>query len=158
MALRLVAVGRVKRGGVRDACEEYVRRIQRYDSFSVDEVKDAGRPESEAARARRIEGEAILRTVADTDVAVALTRTGVAVSTEELAGRLQDWRDAARGATFIIGGAFGLGEDVLGRANWCLSLSAFTLPHDIARLVLLEQLYRAHTVMRGEPYHKGGGR
>lgn len=158
MGLRLVAVGRVKRDSIRDACDEYAKRIRRYDTLTIDEIKDAGRPEGEAARARQIEGDAILRAAAGTDVLVALTRVGAAVSTEALSDRLREWRDTARGATFIIGGAFGLSDDVLKRADWCVSLSSFTLPHDLARLVLLEQLYRAHTVIRGEPYHKGGGR
>ena len=155
MALRLVAVGRVKQGAIRESCEEYAGRIRRYDGLTIDEVKEARRPEHEADRARQMEGESLLRLFSGTDVVVALTRAGQPISSAQLADRLREWRDAARSVTFVLGGTFGLSAEVLKRADWQMSLSTLTLPHDVARLVLLEQLYRAHTILRGEPYHKG---
>jgi 23S rRNA (pseudouridine1915-N3)-methyltransferase len=87
---------------------------------------------------------------------VALTRVGEAISSTELARYLGDLAlHGARGAVFVIGGAHGLTEAVLARARRRISLSAFTLPHEMARLLLAEQLYRAGTLLRGEPYHKG---
>jgi 23S rRNA (pseudouridine1915-N3)-methyltransferase len=154
MSLRLVAVGRVKHGALRESCEEYAKRIRRYDALVIDEVKEAGRPDAEALRASRMEGESILRILPGPDVIIALTRGGEAISSTELADQMRNWRDAARTATFVLGGSFGLSEEVLTRAHWHMSLSSLTLPHDVARLVLLEQLYRAHTILRGEPYHK----
>jgi 23S rRNA (pseudouridine1915-N3)-methyltransferase len=158
MALRLVAVGRVKQEAIRTACEEYAARIARYDALTIDEVKEARRPEREAAQARTQEGERLLKVLEGSPVVVALTRTGRAVSSAGLADRLREWRESARAATFVLGGTFGLSEEVLRRADWQMRLSDLTLPHDVARLVLLEQLYRAHTILRGEPYHKGSQR
>jgi 23S rRNA (pseudouridine1915-N3)-methyltransferase len=87
---------------------------------------------------------------------VALTRTGAALSSGKLARQLElQTVQGTAGVAYVIGGAFGLSDDVLGRARRQLRLSSFTMPHDLARLVLLEQLYRAGTIIRGEPYHKG---
>jgi 23S rRNA (pseudouridine1915-N3)-methyltransferase len=158
MTLRIVAVGRVKQEALRDACEGYATRIGRYDGLTIDEVKEAGRPEREAVQARKQEGERLLKALDGRHVVIALTRTGEAVSSEGLAERLGAWRDAALTATFVIGGTFGLSTAVLQRADWRMRLSELTFPHDVARLVLLEQLYRAHTILRGEPYHKGSQR
>lgn len=86
---------------------------------------------------------------------VALTREGVAWSSTRLARHLESLAVSARpGVAFLIGGALGIDDGVIARANLRLSLSSLTLPHDLARLVLLEQLYRAGTILRGEPYHK----
>jgi 23S rRNA (pseudouridine1915-N3)-methyltransferase len=158
MALRIVAVGRVKLDPIREACEGYAARIGRYDGLTIDEVKEAGRPERDAEQARKQEGERLLKALDGSHVVIALTRTGQAVSSEGLAERLGTWRDTARTATFVIGGTFGLSTAVLHRADWQMRLSDLTFPHDVARLVLLEQLYRAHTILRGEPYHKGSQR
>jgi 23S rRNA (pseudouridine1915-N3)-methyltransferase len=108
------------------------------------------------AQVRSAEGERILKRLPDGAEVVALTRGGSRCASLELAREYE--RHAAAGGTgiaYIIGGALGLSDGVLQRARRQLQLSAFTMPHDLARLVLLEQIYRAGTILRNEPYHKG---
>ena len=156
MSFRVVAVGKLKDNAIREACSGYADRINHYMSFDVIEVRDSGKKDREAVQARAEEGRAILKTVRKGAVVVALTRLGKADSSSRFASRVGDWRDRAMDVVFIIGGAHGLDAKVLERADWQLSLSKMTMPHELARLTLLEQLYRACTILRGEPYHKGG--
>ena len=157
MVLRLVTVGRLKDSSIREACDSYIARLKRYLRLEVIEVRDGGRRDSRAALAREEEGKALLKAALPaTSQVVALTRLGCAETSSQFAGRLEGWRDRSLDVAFVIGGAHGLDEGVLKRANHRLSLSPLTLPHELARLTLLEQLYRACTILRGEPYHKGG--
>ena len=155
MAVRLVAVGRVKNAHIRDSCEAYVGRIRRYVKIEIVDVRDAGRTDAAAASARRTEGAAILRSIPEGAVLVALSRAGAQETSVRFARRLERYLRDGRDVAFVIGGAHGLDERVLQGADFTLSLSEMTLPHEIARLALLEQVYRACTIMRGEPYHKG---
>lgn len=155
MKVTLLVVGRAK-GAMADPIREYEQRIRHYFSFEVVEVK-----EESAARGRdpagvmEAEGERLLARVPTGYEVVALHRTGELWSSEKLARHLDELALRAHpGAALVIGGAFGLSPAVLGRADRLLSLSAMTLPHDLARLVISEQLYRAGTILRGEPYHK----
>ena len=156
MTLYVVAVGRLKDGALREACDNYITRVRRYVKLEVVEVRDGGRRDNRSALAREEEGKALLKAIPGTTQVVALTRMGKAESSSQFAGRLEAWRDRGQDVAFIIGGAHGIDERVLRRANIQLSLSSWTLPHELARLTLLEQLYRACTILRGEPYHKGG--
>jgi 23S rRNA (pseudouridine1915-N3)-methyltransferase len=155
MRIRLVAVGRVKDPALRGACDDYAARIRRYQRLEVTEVREARRPERDADAARRIEGATLLGAVPSDSRTVALSRHGTAWSSEAMAQAVGRWQAEGRDVTFLIGGAHGLDDDVLRRADLALTLSPFTLPHELARLVLLEQVYRACTILRGEPYHKG---
>ncbi|MGD2135022.1 MAG: 23S rRNA (pseudouridine(1915)-N(3))-methyltransferase RlmH [Gemmatimonadales bacterium] len=155
MRLHVVAVGRMRDTSVRAACDDYANRIRRYVRLETTEVRAAGRSDRDAERGRREEGEALLAAVPAGARAVALTRTGRALASEELARLVDRWQVEARDVALLIGGAHGLAPEVLDRADDRLSLSTLTLPHELARLVLLEQLYRACTILRGEPYHKG---
>ena len=104
----------------------------------------------------RKEEERILARIPEKAELIALARAGTSLDSRGLAKVLEEKAlRSTRDLAFVIGGAYGLGEGVLGRANLRLSLSALTLPHDIARLLLAEQLYRAGTILRNEPYHKG---
>ncbi|MBI4544020.1 MAG: 23S rRNA (pseudouridine(1915)-N(3))-methyltransferase RlmH [Gemmatimonadetes bacterium] len=155
MKLWVLAVGRPGRPLV-EAIAGYEERARRYWDFegvTVREEKAArGRP---AREIRAAEAERLMQRIPAGAQVMALTRDGEAWSSMRLAAYLQDLGSGGRsGVAFLIGGAFGLGESVLRRADRRLSLSAFTLPHDLARLVLAEQLYRAGTIVRGEPYHK----
>jgi 23S rRNA (pseudouridine1915-N3)-methyltransferase len=157
MKVLVVAVGRV-RGALEEAVAHYETRARRYWKLDVIEVGAGVKGSASAAPERVLEAEAeriLAKVPADLDV-VALTRTGSETTSRELAAYLEGLGTrSAPGVAFVLGGAFGLGEAVLGRAARKLSLSAFTLPHEMARLVLAEQLYRAGTIVRGEPYHKG---
>jgi 23S rRNA (pseudouridine1915-N3)-methyltransferase len=158
MRLRLLAVGRVRDQTLRRACEGYDERIRRYLRFVVEEARDAGRPDAAADAAREVEAQALAKALGTTEIVVALTRVGEPMTSDGLAERLRRWQVEARDVTFVIGGAHGLADGLLERSDVRVSLSTLTLPHELARLVLLEQLYRACTILRGEPYHKGGGR
>lgn len=138
------------------AVEEYEKRAARYWTLEVSEVRPAGGRDPVSARG--VEAERLLGRVPIGHDVVALTRTGDAWSSERLAEYLSQLAvRAAPGAMFVIGGAFGLGDAVLEAARHRMRLSSMTLPHELARLVLAEQLYRAGTIVRGEPYHKGRG-
>ncbi len=158
MRLLVVVVGRV-RGPLAAAVEKYEERARRYWKLEFAEVAGGvtgGGGQASAVRVRKAEADRILaRIPADLEV-VAVTRAGKGMESRELAGYLEEHgvRSSA-GVAFVIGGAFGLDPSVVERARRKLSLSTFTLPHEMARLVLAEQLYRAGTIVRGEPYHKG---
>lgn len=159
MSLRLVvlSVGSPRQPGVAEAIREYESRLEGYFAYQSIEVQPKRSGRREPARAMVEEAELILRRLPDEFETFALTRTGRPFGSRELAATLEEIATYGRtGATFVIGGAFGLDPSVLERCRYRLSLSALTLPHDIARLVLTEQLYRAGTLLRGEPYHKSG--
>lgn len=156
MKVTLLAVGRM-RGPAAELAADYEARARRYFSFETIEVaSEPARGEADAERVRRVESARLRERVAERAVLVALDRRGRPWSSRELARYIADAALAARtGISFVIGGAFGLSEELLGGAARRWSLSALTLPHDLARIVVLEQLYRAGTIARGEPYHKG---
>jgi 23S rRNA (pseudouridine1915-N3)-methyltransferase len=156
MELTLITVGRPS-GLLADGIAEFEARAGRYWRLDVVEVApekaSKNRPVSDI---RMAEGERILAAVPAAAELVALTRTGTAWSSTDLARYINDLAVAgAAGAAFVIGGAYGLDRQLLRDARRQLSLSPMTLPHDLARLMLAEQIYRAGTIVRGEPYHKG---
>jgi 23S rRNA (pseudouridine1915-N3)-methyltransferase len=153
--ITMVVVGRV-RGPLAEPIELYETRAARYWKLEAIEV-DAGTPgaRDDAEAVREAEAERILSRVPAGDRVLALTRNGKRMSSRALSRWLSDTALHAHDVSLVIGGAWGLGRAVLERANHTLSLSALTLPHELARLVLAEQLYRAGTIARGEPYHKG---
>lgn len=156
MRLQLLAVGKA-RGPVAEAVAEYESRIRRYFTFDSVEVKEEPyRGAGGAGRVRDEEGKRLLARVAAGCEVVALHETGKAWTSEQLSRYLAELAvRGSPGASFLIGGAYGLSDEILRTARHRLSLSAFTLPHELARLVLAEQLYRAGTIARAEPYHKG---
>lgn len=155
MRVRVVAVGKPGRL-LQEAIAEYEARAARYWSFEAVEVKEEKGRAGDEERVRNAEGERILQRAAEGTDLIALTRTGAALTSSELARHFEAAALQGRaGMTFVIGGAFGLSAAVLEKATRTLRLSSFTMPHDLARLVLTEQIYRAGTIARGEPYHKG---
>ena len=153
MEIGIVAVGKL-RPYYRQAADDYAKRLNRYVTLREHEVREATRMPSIAAQlaeeAKRL--EAVIR---DATV-VALTRGGVGWTSQELATQLDRWLLASRPLAFVIGGSHGLDQSLLGRARARWSLGPLTLPHELARVLVLEQVYRAFTILRGEPYHKGG--
>lgn len=138
MKLKLVAVGRLKEAAFRALCDDYQARISRYVRFEETEVKDDA---------------ALLRLDFTKDWLVALDVRGRAVSSPELARELEGWlASGRRQVTFVIGGAEGIPQALLSRADMRLSLSKLTLPHRLARIVLCEQIYRAFSILKNEPY------
>ena len=156
MRILSLAVGRA-RGPVADAIAEYEKRAARYFSFEAVEVKEEQfRGKADVQRVRDEEGRRLLARVPPGAEIVALHETGKQWTSQQLADWLQELAvRGSPGAAFVIGGAYGLSDEILRTARHQLSLSAFTMPHELARLVLAEQLYRAGTIARGEPYHKG---
>jgi 23S rRNA (pseudouridine1915-N3)-methyltransferase len=155
--LLVVGVGRAK-GALAEAAAGYEKRAGRYWRLEIVEVAAGVKGSASALpeRVREAEAERILARIPSGFALVALTRAGEGTSSRELASYLRELGTrSAPGAVFVIGGAFGLDASVLDRADRRLSLSEMTLPHEMARLVLAEQLYRAGTILRGEPYHKG---
>ena len=152
----ILAVGHPKTPGLDETTGEYERRLTHYFRFETAEIPAASLSDERASEARVREATRLTRRIpADLDL-VALTRTGKPWSTRGLVEYLHDIQTYGhKGAVFIIGGAHGLDSDLLQRARIKMSLSPMTLPHGLARLLLTEQLYRAGTILRGEPYHKG---
>ncbi|HET7042043.1 MAG TPA: 23S rRNA (pseudouridine(1915)-N(3))-methyltransferase RlmH [Gemmatimonadales bacterium] len=153
MQLALVAVGAL-RPAFREMCDEYLRRLGRYAEVAEHEVKEAGRvPEGPARRAE--DAKRLAAHLPKGALVVACAREGDAWSSRELAARLERWQRAARPVAFLVGGSTGLDEALIARADHRWSLGPLTLPHELARVVITEQLYRACTILKGEPYHKG---
>jgi 23S rRNA (pseudouridine1915-N3)-methyltransferase len=155
MKVVVVAVGRA-RGLLGEAIAGYEKRAGRYFAFESHEVREeTARGEADAERVMREEGNRLLARVPAGLEIVAMHREGNAWDSERISRHFADGAlHASPGTAFLIGGAFGLSDEVLASARHLLSLSAFTLPHELARLVLTEQIYRAGTIARGEPYHK----
>jgi len=152
--LTVVAVGRLKERFWREAADEYLKRLGPYANVRVIEIadRDSGRDES---RARAEEGADILRALPEGAHVIALEIGGAQQSSEAFSARLDALGLAGRSTVaFVIGGSVGLAPEVLARADERLSLGPMTLPHNLARVVLLEQIYRAFRISRGEPYHK----
>ncbi len=154
MVIVVVAVGHITDAGLRDLCADYAGRLRRSLRIEVREVRSAPGRALPAVRLRA-EADRLLSALPPGARVVALTRAGRAESSPDFARRLAGWRRGGRDVAFVIGGAFGLDRSVLDRSETHLSLSAMTLPHELARAILLEQLYRATTILAGTPYHKG---
>lgn len=154
MRLRIVTVGKPAAGPLRDAIAEYEKRASRYWPMEVSEIRAEAAKSRTPDEVRRREAERLLEKASGT--IVALDERGRSLTTDAFAKWVADRRDRADDTTFVIGGAFGLDEVVRKRATLVLSVAPWTLQHELARLVLAEQLYRAGTILRGEPYHKSG--
>lgn len=155
MMFRVVGVGKMKNAALRDACDDYAKRIQHSLKFEIVEVKDAGLKDDEADRARAIEASALRDAIPEGTWIVVVTRSGKPMTSAALARQVERWRREARDVALIIGGTHGLDQTFIDHSDADLSLSQMTLPHELARLVLLEQLYRACTIAKGLRYHKG---
>ena len=153
MKLRVLAIGKDRSGLYAPAVEEYVKRLARSLRFELVELPEA-RKHAGTPRAREEEGAALLARLEPREYVVALDERGKEYTSVELARRVEAWQGQGRDVALLVGGSDGLSPEVLARAQEKLALSRFTLAHRLARLVLVEQLYRAMTIVRGEPYHK----
>ena len=146
-------MGRIKTGWWKDAAGEYAKRIARFRKLAVAEVRDAD-PSLEPARRSAVEGERILREIGPQDLLLAMDERGEEFSSEGFARFLDKLdRDAQGTPCFVVGGPYGLADGVRERARRLIRLGAMTLPHELARVVLLEQIYRAECLLHRIPYH-----
>jgi len=154
MKLRIISVGHKMPAWVETACTEYIKRMPRELSLEIIEIK----PEKRAAgnsteNIQELEAKRILEAVGK-DFLIACDERGQEVTTLQLAEKMQFWQTLGRDASLVIGGADGLHASLKQRADWLWSLSKLTLPHAFVRVLLCEQLYRAHSVNQNHPYHR----
>ncbi|CEX60088.1 rRNA large subunit methyltransferase [Streptococcus pneumoniae] len=159
MKIKVVTVGKLKEKYLKDGIAEYSKRISRFAKFEMIELSDEKTPdkasESENQKILEIEGQRILSKIADRDFVIVLAIEGKTFFSEEFSKQLEE--TSIKGfstLTFIIGGSLGLSSSVKNRANISVSFGRLTLPHQLMRLVLVEQIYRAFTIQQGFPYHK----
>ena len=159
MKITVISVGKIKEKYFTDAIAEYAKRLSRYCKLEIIEVPDEKTPDgaSEALenQIKEKEGERILAKVPDSAHVVALAIEGKQLDSEELADKMEKWNvSGISHLVFIIGGSLGLTPKVLNRADFKLSFSKMTFPHQLMRVVLLEQIYRSFRIRNNEPYHK----
>lgn len=135
-----------------EGIKEYEKRLIHYTGFSIEVIQDVKKPPAD--RLKDLEAEAILKKISNRDFVVLLDENGKLFSSESFASQLEKWMNSQQSQiVFVIGGAFGFGKALYERANMQLSLSQMTFSHQMVRLIFVEQLYRAYTILKGEPYH-----
>lgn len=155
MRLRILAVGTKMPDWVEAGCREYLKRLPPELNVEIVELPLGQRGKgADIQRAITREGEAMLKAIGEHDHVIALDVKGKSWSTEDLAGKLQQWQLSGDNFSLLIGGPDGLAPECLARANSKWSLSALTLPHPLVRILLAEQLYRAWSINAGHPYHR----
>ena len=156
--IHIIAVGRLKETHYRQAAAEYEKRLGRFTALKITELPDEKEPDRPSAaledKVKRAEGERILKLIRPRDRVVAPSIDGAQEDSVVFSQRVRRLHEAPDDAVFVIGGSLGLSDDVLRRADERLSLSSLTFPHQLARVVLLEQLYRAYQIQAGGRYHK----
>lgn len=159
MNINVIGVGKIKEKYLKLGIDEFKKRLSKYCKLDIIELDDEKAPEKlsekEMIMVKEKEGKKILSKIKDTSYVIALAIDGKNLSSEELADKMSDL--AVRGnsnITFVIGGSLGLSDEVLDRADYKLSFSKMTFPHQLMRLILLEQVYRSYRINNNEPYHK----
>lgn len=159
MKITILCVGKVKEKFYRDAIDEFTKRLSRYCKLEIVEVADEKTneyaSENEIRLVKEKEGERIIKNIKDDAYVITLCIDGKQLNSEELSERIE--RLGIQGTShisFIIGGSLGLSNEVIKRADFKLSFSKMTFPHQLMRVILLEQIYRAYRIMNNEPYHK----
>lgn len=159
MRITIVTVGKIKEKYLKDAIAEYSKRLSKYCKLEIMEVPDEKTPDmaSEAVekQIRDKEAERIGKYLRDDAYVIALAIDGKMLDSEELACKIDTLGIQGKShIIFVIGGSIGLGDEVLQRADYKLSFSKMTFPHQLMRVILLEQIYRSYRIIQGEPYHK----
>jgi 23S rRNA (pseudouridine1915-N3)-methyltransferase len=154
MRLVVAVVGKARNPALGEAIRDYETRAARYWPLDVHEVREERAIGISVDKVKEREGMRLTEKVPERAETVVCEVGGKSLNSRQFAALLQTAREQDRDLAFLIGGAFGLDSNVAGRAATRLSLAPWTLPHEIARLVLVEQIYRAGTIVRGEPYHK----
>lgn len=159
MRITIACVGKVKEKFYRDAIQEYAKRLSRYVKLDIQEVADEKTPENASLalekEIKEKEGNRLLKKIPDNAYVIALAIEGQALSSTDLAGKIEKLGLSGNShIVFVIGGSLGLSPQALGRADDKLSFSKMTFPHQLMRVILLEQIYRSYRIINGEPYHK----
>ena len=159
MKITVITVGKIKENYLKDAIDEYSKRLNKYCRLEMIEVADEKTPDQASGvvedNIRAKEGERILKYVKEDAYVITLEIQGNMLTSEELAAKVE--KLGVQGTShiiFIIGGSIGLGTEVLKRSDYALSFSKMTFPHQLMRVILLEQIYRSYRIIQGEPYHK----
>ena len=158
MKIRIISVGKMKESYWKQAQQEYCKMLSRFCTVEIVEVADEKTPENasegEIRAVLKKEGERVLAALKGCDRIYALASEVRQEDSLSFSKRIQQENDSARCLAFLIGGSFGLAEEIKQQANGLISFSPMTFPHRLARIILLEQLFRAYKIMRGETYHK----
>ena len=159
MKITCITVGKVKENFYRQAIEEFQKRLQKYCKLEIIEVADEKTPDKAGEKIEKqiktIEGERILKHLKEKDYVIALAIEGQGLTSEKLAKKIANLGiNGNSSIVFVIGGSLGLSFEVLKRADYQMSFSAMTFPHQLMRVILLEQVYRSFRIINGEPYHK----
>lgn len=159
MKIRILCVGKIKEKFMREALDEYSKRLSRYIKLEITEVADEKTPdgasEKEEIQIRNKEEERLLKLIQQEDYVITLAIDGKMYDSEAFSKKLDRFGMLGRGSVvFVIGGSLGLGEQILERADETISFSKMTFPHQLMRVILLEQIYRGYRILRNEPYHK----
>lgn len=150
--IKIITVGGVKEKYLKDAIEEYKKRLTKYTSIEIIEIKDEGL--LPPIQAMEKEGEKIKKHLSEKDYIITMEIAGKEITSEEFSRKLEEIMLISSNITFIIGGSYGLAESVKEQAKYHLSFSKLTFPHQLFRVLLLEQIYRAFKIMKNESYHK----
>ena len=150
--IKVITVGSIKEKYLKEAIEEYLKRIKKYANIELIEVKDEGLVEE--TKAIQLEGEKILKHIAPKDYLVTLEIEGKEYSSEEFAKKMNQIQIENSNITFVIGGSYGLSKEIKEKSKLHLSFSKMTFPHQLFRVFLLEQIYRAYKILNNESYHK----
>ena len=159
MKITCVAVGKIKEKYLTEAIREYEKRLGRYCRLEITELADEKTPDgaspAEEAAIREREGERILKAIKEDSYVIALAIEGKMLDSVELSRKIESLgTGGVSHITFVIGGSLGLSPAVMKRADYALSFSRMTFPHQLMRVILLEQIYRGYRILAGEPYHK----
>lgn len=159
MEIKILSVGKIKEKYLTDGIQEYAKRLSRYCKLSFTQVADEKTPDKASdalnIQIKKTEGERLLKQIRDQDYVIALAIDGKMLDSLELSkmiGRLGT--EGKSSLCFVIGGSLGLSDTVLSRADFKLSFSKMTFPHQLMQMILLEQIYRGYRILNGEPYHK----
>jgi len=150
--IKIICVGNIKEEFFRDAIEEYKKRLTRYTKIEIIEVKDISYDDID--KSINLEGIEILKHIDSKDYVITLEIEGKELSSEEFAQRIESIQTINPNITFVIGGSYGLSNSIKKRSNFKLSFSKMTFPHQLFRIILLEQIYRSFKILNNESYHK----
>lgn len=159
MNITIIGVGKIKEKFMQEGIKEYSKRLSRYCKLKIIEVTDESAPENLSEKEIEIikekEGKRILSKLSNNSYIISLDIKGKNFSSEEFSKKIEDITlGGTNDITFIIGGSLGLSEEILNKSNFKLSFSKMTFPHQLMRIILLEQIYRGFRIMKGEPYHR----